>query len=108
MYAEYVEWRETNPSDDLVTELLHVEFEDVSGTVRRLSKNEIRRSSSSSPALVSTPPAGLFGWMGKVLGDHPDQRRELVEGRSLIGNAIEELLRYEPPGPRDSIPAILS
>jgi len=41
----------------------------------------------------------LFGWMGKVLGDHPEQRRELVEDRSLIGNAIEELLRLEPPGP---------
>ena len=41
----------------------------------------------------------LFGWMGKVLGDHPDQRRELVEDRSLVGNAVEELLRYEPPGP---------
>ena len=37
--------------------------------------------------------------MGKVLGDHPAQRRELVEDRSLIGTAIEELLRYEPPGP---------
>jgi cytochrome P450 len=32
-----------------------------------------------------------------VLGDHPDQRRELVDDRSLIPNAIEEILRYEPP-----------
>jgi cytochrome P450 len=37
--------------------------------------------------------------MGKVLADHPDQRRELAHDRSLIGNAIEELLRFEPPGP---------
>ena len=41
----------------------------------------------------------LIGWTGKVLADHPDQRRELVEDRSLIPNAIEELLRYEPPAP---------
>jgi cytochrome P450 len=34
-----------------------------------------------------------------VLGDHPDQRRELVNDRSLIPNAIEELLRFEPPAP---------
>ena len=40
----------------------------------------------------------LIGWMGKVLADHPDQRREIVEDRSLIPNAIEELLRFEPPG----------
>src|SRR5260221_629314 len=28
-YAEYVAWRAQNPSDDLVTELLNVEFEDL-------------------------------------------------------------------------------
>jgi cytochrome P450 len=41
----------------------------------------------------------LIGWTGKVLGEHPDQRRELANDRSLIPNAIEELLRFEPPGP---------
>jgi cytochrome P450 len=39
----------------------------------------------------------LIGWTGKVLADHPDQRRELVSDRSLIPNAIEEILRFEPP-----------
>jgi cytochrome P450 len=41
----------------------------------------------------------LIGWTGKVLADHPDQRRELVSDRSLIPNAIEELLRFEAPSP---------
>ena len=41
----------------------------------------------------------LIGWTGKVLAEHPDQRRELVEDRSLVPNAIEELLRYEAPSP---------
>ena len=41
----------------------------------------------------------LIGWMGKVLAEHPDQRREFVEDRSLVPNAIEELLRFEPPTP---------
>ena len=34
-----------------------------------------------------------------MLAEHPDQRRELVEDRSVIPNAIEELLRYEAPAP---------
>ena len=34
-----------------------------------------------------------------MLAEHPDQRRQLVEDRSLVPNAIEELLRYEPPSP---------
>ncbi|MDT8341816.1 MAG: hypothetical protein RQ751_09915, partial [Longimicrobiales bacterium] len=36
---------------------------------------------------------------GKVLAEHPDQRRELAEDPSLIKGAIEELLRFEPPAP---------
>ena len=42
----------------------------------------------------------LIGWRGKVLADHPDQRRDLVENRSLVPNAIEELLGTSPRAPR--------
>ena len=41
----------------------------------------------------------LIGWTGKLLSDHPDQRRALVADPSGIPNAIEEILRYEPPAP---------
>jgi cytochrome P450 len=99
MYAEYVAWREKNPSDDLITELLGVEFEDVDGTVRKLSKDEIVTFLTVIAGAGVETTGRLFGWMGKVLAEHPDQRRELVADRSLIPNAIEELLRYEPPGP---------
>ena len=40
----------------------------------------------------------LIGWLGRILGDHPDQRRALVEDRSLLPNAIEETLRFQPTG----------
>ena len=99
MYAEYVAWREENPSDDLITELLTLEFEDVSGTVRRLTREEILTFLVVIAGAGVDTTGRLFGWMGKVLCDHPDQRREIAEDRSLVGNAVEELLRYEPPGP---------
>src|SRR5829696_721121 len=38
-------------------------------------------------------------WRAAHPSDHPDQRRDLVEDRSLIPAAIEELLRFEPPAP---------
>lgn len=41
----------------------------------------------------------LIGWTGKLLAEHPDQRRELVQDRSLVPQAIEEILRYESPSP---------
>ena len=34
-----------------------------------------------------------------MLAEHPEQRRELVEDRSLVPGAIEELLRFEAPSP---------
>jgi cytochrome P450 len=44
----------------------------------------------------------LLGWAGKVLAEHPDQRREMVNNRALLPAAIEELLRFEPPAPHIS------
>src|ERR1700733_9084333 len=38
---EYIDWREKNPSDDLMTALLVAEFEDETGTTRRLTRLEI-------------------------------------------------------------------
>jgi cytochrome P450 len=99
LFADYVAWREKNPSDDLITELLNVEFEDVSGTLRHLRKEEILIFLAVIAGAGVETTGRLFGWMGKILGEHPDHRREVAEDRSLIPNAIEELLRYEPPGP---------
>jgi cytochrome P450 len=98
-YAEYVDWRAQNPSDDLITELLSVEFEDLSGETRRLSKEEILTFIAVIAGAGVETTGRLFGWMGKVLAEHPDQRREVAEDRSLVPNTIDELLRYEPPGP---------
>jgi cytochrome P450 len=98
-FSEYVAWRRKNPSDDLVTELLHVEFEDVSGTVRTLTTEELEIFLAVIAGAGVETTGRLFGWMGKVLAEHPDQRREVAEDRSLVPNVIEELLRFEPPGP---------
>lgn len=99
MFGEYIEWRDKHPSDDLITELLNVEFEDETGTVRRLTKQELTVFLAVVAGAGVETTGRLFGWMGKVLAEHPDQRKELAADPSLIPTAIEELLRYEPPGP---------
>ncbi len=98
-YAEYVAWRADHPSDDLVTELLNVEFEDLSGTRRKLSQDELLTFIAVIAGAGVETTGRLFGWMGQVLADHPDQRAEVVKDRSLVARTIEELLRFEPPGP---------
>jgi cytochrome P450 len=98
-FADYIDWRADHPSDDLMTDLLHAELEDENGTKRRLSRDEVLMYVSVVSGAGNETTNRLIGWMGKVLADHPDQRRELVEDRSLVPNAIEELLRFEPPTP---------
>ena len=99
LFTDYIDWRAEHPSDDIMTELLQAEFEDETGTVRRLTRDEILIYVNVVAGAGNETTNRLIGWAGKVLSDHPDQRRELVEDRSLIPNAIEELLRYEPPAP---------
>jgi cytochrome P450 len=99
LFIDYVAWRKNNPSDDLITELLSLDFEDESGRTRRLTTDELLIFLAVIAGAGVETTGRLFGWMGKVLAEHPDQRQELVEDRSMLPAAIEELLRYEPPGP---------
>ena len=98
MFAEYVDWRAQHLSDDLMTALLNAEFEDDTGTVRTLSRDEVLTYTQVIAGAGNETTGRLIGWLGKLLGDHPDQRRALVEDRSLIPNAIEETLRFQPTG----------
>jgi cytochrome P450 len=99
IFAEYINWRIEHPSDDLMTELLNAEFEDETGRLRRLSRDEALLYTTVVAGAGNETTTRLIGWAVKVLAEHPDQRRQLVEDRSLIPNAIEEFLRYEAPGP---------
>jgi cytochrome P450 len=99
LFAAYLDWRAEHPSDDIMTTLLNVEFEDETGTTRRLAREEILTYVNIIAGAGNETTTTLIGWVGKVLADNPDQRRQLVENPALVPNAIEELLRYEPPGP---------
>jgi cytochrome P450 len=99
MFAEYIDWRIEHPSDDLMSDLLLAEFEDENGDTRRLTRDEALLYTTVVAGAGNETTTRLIGWAGKVLAEHPDQRRELVADRSLIPNAIDELLRYESPAP---------
>jgi cytochrome P450 len=99
-YAEYIDWRLEHPSDDLMTDLLRTEFEDEHGVTRTLTRDEALLYTTVVSGAGNETTTRLIGWFGKVLAENPDQRRELVDDRALIPNAIEELLRCESPGPQ--------
>jgi cytochrome P450 len=98
LFADYVEWRAEHPSGDLMTMLLTAEFEDETGTTRTLTRDEVLTYTSVLAGAGNETTGRLIGWLAKVLADHPDQRRAVVEDPSLLPNVIEETLRFEPTG----------
>ncbi|MEN4401889.1 cytochrome P450 [Mycolicibacterium senegalense] len=99
IYADYVEWRSRNPSDDLMTALLNVEFTDELGVTRKLDRKEVLHYTQVVAGAGNETTGRLIGWLAKVLAEHPDQRREVEQDRSLLTRAVDETLRFEPTGP---------
>lgn len=99
IYADYVEWRSHNPSDDLMTALLNVEFEDEHGATRKLTRKEVLHYTQVVAGAGNETTGRLIGWLAKVLAEHPDQRRDVERDRSLLNRVVDETLRYEPTGP---------
>jgi cytochrome P450 len=99
IFADYIDWRVDHPSDDIMTELLNVEFVDETGVTRRLTRDELLIYLNVVAGAGNDTTTRLIGWAGKVLAEHPDQRRQLVENPTLIPQAVEELVRFEPPAP---------
>ncbi|MBJ7462798.1 MAG: cytochrome P450 [Mycolicibacterium sp.] len=97
VFSEFIDWRVEHPSDDIMTDLLNAEFEDETGTRRTLRRDELLLYLIVIATAGSETTTRLIGWAGKTLADHPEQRRALAENPALIPQAIEEILRWEPP-----------
>ena len=91
--------RRTNPLDDVFTDLVQAEVTDEDGAVRRLTDRELADFGILLFSAGSETVARHLGWAASVLDEYPAQRAELARDFSLIPNAVEEILRYEPPSP---------
>jgi cytochrome P450 len=91
--------RRNQPRDDMFTELVQAEITDETGEVRHMTDDELTGFGLLLFAAGSETVARHLGWVASVLPEYPDQRAELARDSSLIPNAIEEILRFEPPSP---------
>jgi cytochrome P450 len=96
---QLVEDRRRAPQDDLLSELLSADLARTDGSRRKLDHREVTAFFTLLEFAGSETTARLLGWMAVLLARHPDQRALLVADPDLIPNAVEELLRYEPPSP---------
>ena len=102
MFADYLDWRAENPSDDLMTELLNAEYEDADGERKKLTREEVLNYVNLLAGAGNETTTRLIGWTGKTLAEHPDQLKRAAEDRALVPKVIEEVLRYEAPSPVQS------
>jgi len=90
-----------DPQDDMISALCQAEVDDGdgTGTTRRLTHEEVTGFSSLLFNAGTETVGRLLGNAAVVLAEHPQQRAELAADPARVGNAIEELLRYEAPSP---------
>ena len=84
--------RKRNPGDDLLSALIAVEEEG-----DRLTENELANLLFTIMAAGNETTTSLISSGTKLLLTHPDEYRKLVADPGLIGNAVDEMLRYEAP-----------
>ena len=98
-FESYIGYRREHPTDDLMTDLIQATFVDETGTERHLRDDEMLNYMWLVAAAGNETVARLLGWAGDMLARNPGERQRLLDDRSLVANAVEELLRYEPPSP---------
>jgi cytochrome P450 len=84
--------RRRHPGDDLLSALLAVEEEG-----DRLTENELANLLFTIMAAGNETTTSLITSGTLMLLTHPDEYRKLVDEPELIGNAVDEMLRYEAP-----------
>ena len=84
--------RKRNPGDDLLSALIAAEEEG-----DRLTENELANLLFTIMAAGNETTTSLISSGTKLLLTHPDEHRKLVDDPGLIGNAVDEMLRYEAP-----------
>jgi len=89
--------RRARPRDDMMTALTSAELRADDGSLVRLNDEEIVSfamllAAAGNETVTKLLASGIY-WLWK----HPEQRRVLTEDPSIIPNAVEEMLRFDPP-----------
>ncbi|TFV59766.1 cytochrome P450 [Mycobacterium sp. PS03-16] len=96
-YYGLVQERRANPQDDMISRLIAAEIPGENGAMRRLDDLEITGFTSLLGGAGAETVTKLVGSAVVEFARHPDQWQLLLDDRSLVPAAVEELLRYVGP-----------
>ncbi|WP_193047030.1 cytochrome P450 [Mycolicibacterium baixiangningiae] len=96
-YYGLVQERRKNPQDDMISRLIAAEISGPDGSTRMLDDIEITGFTALLGGAGAETVTKLLGSATVVFAEHPEQWQMLLDDRSLIPAAVEELLRYVGP-----------
>ncbi len=96
-YYGLVQDRRTNPQDDMISRLIAAEIPGENGEMRRLDDVEITGFVALLGGAGAETVTKLVGSAMVEFARHPEQWQMLLDDRSLVPAAVEELLRYVGP-----------
>ena len=96
-YAAYIDWRAEHPSDDIMTELLTVEFKDETGTTRRLRRDELLRERGSPSGKRNHDEAHRLGGQSARRTSRPATRTRRESRTDPSGDRGTSALRAAGP-----------
>jgi cytochrome P450 len=97
LYYDLVKQRRDDPRDDLFTKLIEAEIEREDGQTTQLDDMEITGFATLLGGAGAETVTKLVGNAPVVFARFPEQWQKLLDDRSKIPAAVEELLRYEAP-----------
>ena len=96
-FAERLKEKEKNPTDDILSDLATLEFEDEDGVVRKMETPEQLSIIQQLLVAGNATTAHSITEAIKLLIENPDQMELVINDHSLIPNMIEESLRLLTP-----------
>ena len=92
VFRAEIEKRRAEPRDDLIGQMVSAEEEG-----DRLTEDELVTMCNLLLIAGNVTTTDLIGNGTRVLLQHPDQLAALRDDPSLVGNAVEEMIRFDPP-----------
>jgi cytochrome P450 len=96
-YYNLIQERRQNPRDDMISRLIAAEIPDEDGQVRRLDDIEITGFATLLGGAGAETVTKLVGSAVVTFARNPEQWQKLLDDRSKVPAAVEELLRYDGP-----------
>lgn len=97
LYYKLIQEHRTTPRDDMISALINAEVGRDDGTTASLDDVEIAGFCTLLGGAGAETVTKLLGTAIVLFSRHRDQWRQLIEDRSKIPAAVEEVLRFEGP-----------